>query len=59
MVHPADCMHQLFEKVREHRVNIDGNVCTVMVTILVLEVVFWLSFVYDGCELIGRMQLSM
>ncbi|KAL8112930.1 hypothetical protein AgCh_020299 [Apium graveolens] len=36
-VHPADCMHQLLEKVRRHRVNIDGNVCTVMVTTLVLE----------------------
>ncbi|XP_057764743.1 uncharacterized protein LOC130985679 isoform X2 [Salvia miltiorrhiza] len=39
LVHPADCMHQLLEKVRRHRVNIDGNVCTVMVTILVLEII--------------------
>lgn len=31
-------MHELLEKVRRHRVNIDGNVCTVMVTTLVLEV---------------------
>ncbi|KAE8686272.1 hypothetical protein F3Y22_tig00111070pilonHSYRG00082 [Hibiscus syriacus] len=37
LVHPADCMLQLLEKVRCHRVNIDGNVCTVMVTTLVLE----------------------
>ncbi|KAL7594005.1 hypothetical protein Lser_V15G32181 [Lactuca serriola] len=37
IVHPADCMHQLLEKVRRHRVNVDGNVCTVMVTTLVLE----------------------
>ncbi|KAK8629423.1 hypothetical protein V6N13_078264 [Hibiscus sabdariffa] len=37
VVHPADCMQQLLEKVRRHRVNIDGNVCTVMVTTLVLE----------------------
>ncbi|GMI72784.1 Activity of BC1 complex Kinase 10a [Hibiscus trionum] len=37
VVHPADCMMQLLEKVRRHRVNIDGNVCTVMVTTLVLE----------------------
>ncbi|WJX22195.1 hypothetical protein P8452_11523 [Trifolium repens] len=37
LVHPADCMEQLLEKVRRHRVNIDGNVCTVMVTTLVLE----------------------
>ncbi|KAE8714942.1 hypothetical protein F3Y22_tig00110187pilonHSYRG00295 [Hibiscus syriacus] len=37
LVHPAECMHQLLEKVRCHRVNIDGNVCTVMVTTLVLE----------------------
>ncbi|KAG5131228.1 hypothetical protein GLYMA_13G247300v4 [Glycine max] len=37
IVHPAECMEQLLEKVRRHRVNIDGNVCTVMVTTLVLE----------------------
>lgn len=37
IVHPAECMHQLLEKVRRHKVNIDGNVCTVMVTTLVLE----------------------
>lgn len=36
-IHPADCMHELLEQVRRHRVNIDGNVCTVMVTTLVLE----------------------
>ncbi|KAK6154680.1 hypothetical protein DH2020_008928 [Rehmannia glutinosa] len=36
-VHPAECMQQLLEKVRRHRVNVDGNVCTVMVTVLVLE----------------------
>ncbi|CAL2262138.1 unnamed protein product [Prunus armeniaca] len=28
---------QLLEKVRRHRVNVDGNVCTVMVTTLVHE----------------------
>lgn len=38
LVHPAEAMQQLLEKVRRHRVNIDGNVCTVMVTTLVLEV---------------------
>ncbi|KAA8519898.1 hypothetical protein F0562_014192 [Nyssa sinensis] len=37
VVHPAECMQQLLEQVRHHRVNIDGNVCTVMVTTLVLE----------------------
>ncbi|KQJ85093.1 probable serine/threonine-protein kinase abkC [Brachypodium distachyon] len=37
VIHPADCMHQLLEQVRRHKVNIDGNVCTVMVTTLVLE----------------------
>ncbi|KAL1191687.1 Protein ACTIVITY OF BC1 COMPLEX KINASE 8 [Cardamine amara subsp. amara] len=37
VVHPADCMHELFEKMRRHRVNIDGNVSTVMFTTLVLE----------------------
>lgn len=31
-------MQQLLEHVRRHKVNIDGNVCTVMVTTLVLEV---------------------
>ncbi|KAK9269057.1 hypothetical protein L1049_000825 [Liquidambar formosana] len=36
-VHPAECMQQLLEQVRCHEVNIDGNVCTVMVTMLVLE----------------------
>ncbi|CDY32380.1 BnaA03g60660D [Brassica napus] len=36
-VHPADCMHELFEKMRNHRVNIDGNVSTVLFTTLVLE----------------------
>ncbi|OAY76051.1 putative aarF domain-containing protein kinase 2 [Ananas comosus] len=29
-VHPAECMHKLLEQVRRHKVNIDGNVCTVM-----------------------------
>lgn len=36
-VHPAECMEQLLEKVRRHKVNVDGNVCTVLVTTLVLE----------------------
>nr|GMD53365.1 probable serine/threonine-protein kinase abkC [Ipomoea batatas] len=36
-IHPAECMQRLLEQVRRHRVNIDGNVCTVMVTTLVLE----------------------
>ncbi|KAM7250761.1 hypothetical protein ACFE04_022644 [Oxalis oulophora] len=36
-IHPAECMKQLLEQVRRHKVNIDGNVCTVMVTMLVLE----------------------
>lgn len=38
LVHPAECMQQVLEKARRHRVNVDGNVCTVMVTVLVLEV---------------------
>ncbi|CAK7350737.1 unnamed protein product [Dovyalis caffra] len=37
LIHPSECMQQLLEKARRHRVNIDGNVCTVMVTTLVLE----------------------
>ncbi|KAL5197972.1 hypothetical protein ABZP36_001484 [Zizania latifolia] len=35
--HPVECIHQLLDTVRRHKVNIDGNICTVMVTILVLE----------------------
>ncbi|XP_068654572.1 uncharacterized protein [Aristolochia californica] len=37
VVHPADCMHHLLEQVRRHKVNIDGSICTAMVTTLVLE----------------------
>ncbi|GKV42543.1 hypothetical protein SLEP1_g49935 [Rubroshorea leprosula] len=37
LVHPAEGLQQLLEHVRHHKVNIDGNVCTVMVTTLVLE----------------------
>lgn len=44
-LNPADCMQQLLEQVRRHRVNIDGNVCTVIVTTLVLEVTcFFIHF---------------
>ena len=46
IVHPAECMHQLLEQVRRHKVNIDGNVCTVMVTTLVLEVI---QFYFIAC----------
>lgn len=34
---PAECIQDLLEKVRCHKVNIDGNVCTVLVTTLVLQ----------------------
>ncbi|KAM1873843.1 hypothetical protein ACFX13_007635 [Malus domestica] len=37
IIHAADCMHQLLEQVQRHKVRIDGSVCTVMVTTLVLE----------------------
>eukprot|EP00252_Welwitschia_mirabilis_P006532 TRINITY_DN17416_c0_g1_i6.p1 TRINITY_DN17416_c0_g1~~TRINITY_DN17416_c0_g1_i6.p1 ORF type:complete len:657 (-),score=88.26 TRINITY_DN17416_c0_g1_i6:81-2051(-) len=37
MVHPAECMQHLLDQVRRYKVNIDGNVCTVMVTTLVLQ----------------------
>ena len=33
----GECMQELLEQVRKHRVNLDGNVCTVMITTLVLE----------------------
>ncbi|XAR56599.1 Cadmium-transporting ATPase [Bertholletia excelsa] len=36
-VHPAECMQQMLDQVRHHRVNVDGDVCTVIVTMLVLE----------------------
>ncbi|OMO80447.1 hypothetical protein CCACVL1_12952 [Corchorus capsularis] len=37
LLHPGECIQQLLEHVRRHKVNIDGNVCTVIVTTLVLE----------------------
>lgn len=46
LIHPAECMQQLLEKVRHHRVNIDGNVCTVLVTTLVLEVISFFFLPY-------------
>ncbi|CAM6105851.1 unnamed protein product [Calypogeia fissa] len=33
----GECMNRLFDQVRKHRVHMDGDVCTVMVTTLVLE----------------------
>ncbi|KAG6554820.1 hypothetical protein Mapa_003403 [Marchantia paleacea] len=36
-LHAGDCMQELLEQVRRHKVNIDGDVCTVIVTTLVLE----------------------
>lgn len=37
-LHAGQCMQELLEQVRRHKVNVDGDVCTVMVTTLVLEV---------------------
>ncbi|KAI5078367.1 hypothetical protein GOP47_0006038 [Adiantum capillus-veneris] len=37
VIHPGECMQDVLEQVRIHRVNIDGDVCTVMVTMMVLE----------------------
>jgi hypothetical protein len=34
----GECMTELFDQIRQHRVNMDGDVCTVMVTTLILEV---------------------
>ena len=31
-------MQQLLEHVRRHEVNLDGNICAVMVTTMILEV---------------------
>ncbi|GBG80440.1 hypothetical protein CBR_g30904 [Chara braunii] len=36
-MHAGECMSELLEQVRRHRVHIDGDVCTVVVTTLVLE----------------------
>ncbi|KAG0574581.1 hypothetical protein KC19_VG273600 [Ceratodon purpureus] len=33
----GECMTELFDQIRKHHVNMDGDVCTVMVTTLVLE----------------------
>jgi aarF domain-containing kinase len=33
----GECMTELFDQIRQHRVNMDGDVCTVMVTTLILE----------------------
>lgn len=41
-IQPGQCMQELLERVRRHKVNIDGDVCTVMVTTLVLEVKIYL-----------------
>lgn len=46
-LHAADCMQQLLELVRHHKVNIDGNICTVIVTTMVLEVISG-PFFYSG-----------
>lgn len=35
----GECMTELFDQIRKHRVNMDGDVCTVMVTTLILEVI--------------------
>lgn len=51
LVHPAECMQQLLEQVRRHRVNIDGNVCTVMVTTLVLEVISTAIYIHKHARL--------
>ena len=37
-VHSGDRMQHLLEHVRQCKVNIDGNICAVIVTTLVLEV---------------------
>ncbi|KAH7306834.1 hypothetical protein KP509_22G033200 [Ceratopteris richardii] len=34
---PGECIQEVFEKVRSHRVNIDGDLCMVMVSFMVLE----------------------
>ncbi|PIA64587.1 hypothetical protein AQUCO_00100218v1 [Aquilegia coerulea] len=50
VINPYECMNRLVEKVRLHKVNIDDNVHTAMVTILALEVV------EPGYKLIGKLK---
>ncbi|XVF40612.1 hypothetical protein PTKIN_Ptkin01aG0128000 [Pterospermum kingtungense] len=57
LVHPAECMQQLLEKVRCHKVNIDGNVCTVMVTTLVLE--GWQRKLDPGYDVMQTLQTQL
>ncbi|ESQ29272.1 hypothetical protein EUTSA_v10023346mg [Eutrema salsugineum] len=57
LVHPADCMHELFEKMRRHRVNIDGNVSTVMFTTLVLE--GWQRKLDPGYDIMRTLQAML
>ncbi|XP_062186983.1 uncharacterized protein LOC133890567 [Phragmites australis] len=52
--HPVECMHQLLDTVRRHKVNIDGNICTVMVTILVLE--GWQSKLDPGFDIMHTLK---
>ncbi|KAL5162752.1 putative serine/threonine-protein kinase abkC [Glycine soja] len=54
LVHPAECMEQLLEKVRRHKVNVDGNVCTVLVTTLVLE--GWQRKLDPGYDVMNTLQ---
>lgn len=46
----GECMTELFDQVRQHRVNMDGDVCTVMVTTLILEVIFVAFFLIFVCR---------
>ncbi|KFK40682.1 hypothetical protein AALP_AA2G027600 [Arabis alpina] len=57
LIHPADCMHELFEKMRRHRVNIDGNVSTVMFTTLVLE--GWQRKLDPGYDIMRTLQTML
>ncbi|KAK4741038.1 hypothetical protein SAY87_024626 [Trapa incisa] len=54
LVHPAECMQDLLEKVRHHKVNVDGNVTTVMVTTLVLE--GWQRKLDPGYDVLDTLQ---
>ncbi|PQQ05536.1 hypothetical protein Pyn_40255 [Prunus yedoensis var. nudiflora] len=54
LVHPAKCMQQLVEKVRRHRVN----VCTFMVTTLVLEMGILRRYFHDLCNSVQSKQVE-
>ncbi|KAF5728342.1 serine/threonine-protein kinase abkC isoform X2 [Tripterygium wilfordii] len=57
LVRPSECIQQLLDQVRRHKVNIDGNICTVMVTTLVLE--GWQQKLDPGYDVMRTLQTML